>query len=1439
MPYYFAAISWLKIIYDRHASLFLDGLEEDGTPFDTKILTNPLSDISESGAMWVGLSSNGSNQFIGRMQDFRFYPASLTNREIVELYSGVLPKLHVQSDCRCPPSHPRVHPLIERYCIPNAVEDTTNDRVLRLNLHTHPLSYINDQDMGTTWQSKAMTAQELEEGVTVTVELANGQYQVFYVIVQFGGLLPDSVLIQRRRLVFSEPESTMNIEQSWLDWQYMARNCNVFDMKNNGPLPRPDSVNCLQLPSNQPFSGGNITFSLLSPHPIQRPGYNDFYKTPSLQEMVQATQVRIHMRGQYRPKANRVNQLHRYFAVKEITIGGRCECHGHADHCDTSVTPYRCLCLPESHTVGSNCQRCEPLYNDKPFRSGDQLQPMNCRPCQCHGHAFSCHYDILSDDQPDEHYQGGGGVCDYCMHNTTGKNCELCTSGFFRLEDFDPTLVDVCQPCNCHTAGTVDGSTVCNQVGGLSCDRCEFGYWNLSHPDGCIPCDCDLLGSLSSFCEPEGGQCECKPGVGGRQCQPCACDPVGSASDLCHPDTGECVCKLLVTGNKCDSCQPGASHLDLENHFGCSKGFYLSSDHSMCLECDCHPMGALQHSCESQTGKCVCAHFSVRGRQCDQCHEKYFGFNPGLGKCQPCACDPVGSASDLCHPDTGECVCKLLVTGNKCDSCQPGASHLDLENHFGCSKAVGVATARLGQQLTGVSSPVRRTILGARAPSTRQQYENRWRLFSQWCSDHNKDPVSCTIPTILEFLQSLLGHTRRQLHEHQVGTFPWFSKLCAVLLSSLCRRRTSSGFHRLSHWIVDVICHAYAAGPGSLPVGLKAHSTRSVSASWAALRGVPLEAICAAASWASPSTFTRFYKVNVATPHPLGQCKWKVLVSSPRLCLEILSMTTTNRIEDKGQPWRSPTCTGNELTFVPTPSQQPAPLASALSYSSIYLSWNPPDSPNSYKLNYTLIRDGQSVHTIHSHYPFGPESFEDHKLFPFTNYSYWVLTANVAGETISASASYQTLGAPPPEDQLCLNLLGRPGPTSASFNWSTPRNDTGPVERFALSSMESSPEAEPVIHYTGLSTEAVVSSLKPFSQYTAILEACSSGGCTSSAPLSFLTAAAPPQNQPPPQINATGPHTLHASWEPPKQPNGIITRYDVFLRGPTDFNNEKKVFSSSGWLDPGDDAEGKQVNTTLSPPKNSTVVMGLQAFSTYQLRVVSINSAGSVSSEWTTARTLEGVPEFVAPPDVSALSSSSLKVTWNSTEGQGFIARGQVTEYRVNLLTEQTTNPYAPPVISQRLERTGLKDSTEALIMAAQEQTISTLAIEIGVYQTRHHPRCKLCKYAPETGQNILAGCKIQAGKAYMEHHEQAAGIVYRNICAKYGLEVPQLKLETPPKVVEKGRTKILWDFQIQTDKQVMANQLDIVVVDKREKKGVVIDVAISSNCNIRKSRRR
>lgn len=52
-------------------------------------------------------------------------------------------------------------------------------------------------------------------------------------------------------------------------------------------------------------------------------------------------------------------------------------------------------------------------------------------------------------------------------------------------------------------------------------------------------------------------------------------------------------------------------------------------------------------------------------------------------------------------------------------------------------------------------------------------------------------------------------------------------------------------------------------------------------------------------------------------------------------------------------------------------------------------------------------------------------------------------------------------------------------------------------------------------------------------------------------------------------------------------------------------------------------------------------------------------------------------------------------------------------------------------------------------------------------------------------------------------------------------------------KVVENDKAKILWDFQIQTIKLVMANQPDVVVVDKHPKKTVVINVSIPNDSHM------
>ncbi len=68
---------------------------------------------------------------------------------------------------------------------------------------------------------------------------------------------------------------------------------------------------------------------------------------------------------------------------------------------------------------------------------------------------------------------------------------------------------------------------------------------------------------------------------------------------------------------------------------------------------------------------------------------------------------------------------------------------------------------------------------------------------------------------------------------------------------------------RLAHWIVDAVALAYQSQGEPCPLGLRAHSTRSVASSHALAHGASLVDICRAACWATPNTFARSYSLRV------------------------------------------------------------------------------------------------------------------------------------------------------------------------------------------------------------------------------------------------------------------------------------------------------------------------------------------------------------------------------------------------------------------------------------------------------------------------------------------------------------------------------------------------------------------------------------------------
>lgn len=161
--------------------------------------------------------------------------------------------------------------------------------------------------------------------------------------------------------------------------------------------------------------------------------------------------------------------------------------------------------------------------------------------------------------------------------------------------------------------------------------------------------------------------------------------------------------------------------------------------------------------------------------------------------------------------------------------------------------------------------------------------------------------------------------------------------------------------------------------------------------------------------------------------------------------------------------------------------------------------------------------------------------YNDTGLIPNTNYSFFVESENDFGRARSSIVMFLT---PPGIPEGLLNLIvSKVGDRSAEFSWTGPSKPNGPIDSYMLISTSPGSKNE-TVHWRGNELFCKLTDLIPYTNYTFMIVACTSGGCLRSDPEAIVTLEAVPQGQEPPVMTAKSSTELLVMWEPPEEPNG-------------------------------------------------------------------------------------------------------------------------------------------------------------------------------------------------------------------------------------------------------------------------------------------------------------
>lgn len=142
---------------------------------------------------------------------------------------------------------------------------------------------------------------------------------------------------------------------------------------------------------------------------------------------------------------------------------------------------------------------------------------------------------------------------------------------------------------------------------------------------------------------------------------------------------------------------------------------------------------------------------------------------------------------------------------------------------------------------------------------------------------------------------------------------------------------------------------------------------------------------------------------------------------------------------------------------------------------------------------------------------------------------------------------------------------------------------------------------------------------------------------------------------------------------------------------------------------------------------------------------------------------------------------------------------------------------------------------TEGFACAIQDQVIRTNNYRKYILRDGTADFCRLCHRPGESLRHVTSGCSMLANTDYLHRHNQAARILHQELALKYGLIVQRLPYYkyVPEAVLENDRAKLYWDRSIITDRTILANKPDIVLMDRAESRVFLVDITIPYDENL------